>query len=221
MCGFIMFFYEYRRICFDYQSPFSSPVDSVCLRHIEITSPKQSRVFAFSPLPSTKYFLSTTKAGEERRIKAKHDKRPYRPFMPSVMTGNVRSLNNKIDELSSLSKFHSDYRQASIIKLKHGSQRTRLRSIMTWMAFRCTGVIETLTQIKPVAEGSAPILTTNGVIEITYIKLKKKPQKTLNSSHYHYGPSNCLGSLPMCTSRPSTHLQIQTWRMPITLSRNM
>ena len=117
MCGFIMFFYEYRRICFDYLSPFSSPVDSVCLRHIEITSPKQSRVFAFFPLPSTKYFLSTTKAGEERRIKAKHDKRPYRPFMPSVMTGNVRSLNNKIDELSSLSKFHSDYRQASIISL--------------------------------------------------------------------------------------------------------
>ena len=44
-------------------------------------------------------------------------KRPYRPFMPSVMTGNVRSLNNKIDELHSLSKFYSDYRQASIISL--------------------------------------------------------------------------------------------------------
>ena len=37
--------------------------------------------------------------------------------MPSVMMGNVRSLNNKIDELCSLSKFHSDYRQASIISL--------------------------------------------------------------------------------------------------------
>ena len=37
--------------------------------------------------------------------------------MPSVMTGNVRSLNNKINELSSLSKVHSDYRQASIIYL--------------------------------------------------------------------------------------------------------
>ena len=44
-------------------------------------------------------------------------KRPYRSFMPSVMTGNVRSLNNKIDELHSLSKFYSDYRQASIISL--------------------------------------------------------------------------------------------------------
>ena len=37
--------------------------------------------------------------------------------MPSVMTGNIRSLNNKTDELSSLSKFHSVYRHASIISL--------------------------------------------------------------------------------------------------------
>ena len=38
-------------------------------------------------------------------------------------------------------------------------------------------MIETLTQTKPAAEGSAPILTTNGVIEITYIKLKKEASK--------------------------------------------
>ena len=118
MCGFIMFFYEYRWICFDYLSPFSSPVDPVCLRHIKITSPKQSRVFAFSPLPSNKnIFFQRRRRGKKGGVKAKYDKRPYRPFMPSVMTGIVRSLNNKIDELSSLSKFHSDYRQASIISI--------------------------------------------------------------------------------------------------------
>ena len=102
-----IFFHEYRRICFDYIPPFSSPADPVCLHHIEIASPKQSRVFA----------CSTTQTGEEKRSKGKTSRGPYRPFMLLVMTGNVRSSNNKIDELSSLSTFHSDYRQASIIIL--------------------------------------------------------------------------------------------------------
>ena len=118
MCGFIMFFYGYRRICFEYLSPFSSPIDPVCLHHIEITSPKQSRVFTFSPFsPPPNIFFQRRRRGKEGGVKVKHDKRPYRPFMPSVMTGNVRSLNNKINELSSLSKVNSDYRQASIISL--------------------------------------------------------------------------------------------------------
>ena len=67
-------------------------------------------------------------------------------------------------------------RRLIFLQLKHGSQRTRNQRIMICVAFRCTGVIETFTQIKPAVKGCASILTTNGVIEITYIKLKKKPQ---------------------------------------------
>ena len=70
-------------------TPFSSPVGPVCLRHIGITSPKRSWVFAFYSLPSTKYFLWTKKVGYERS-KSKTKLRPFRPFMPSVITLNVR-----------------------------------------------------------------------------------------------------------------------------------
>ena len=110
-----MFFHEYGRLCFHHLPPFSSPVHPVCLHHIEITSPKQSRVFAFSPSPPPNIFFQRRKRRKKGGVKAKHDKRLYRPFKPSVMTGNVRYLNNKSGELSSLSKFHSDYRQSSII----------------------------------------------------------------------------------------------------------
>ena len=68
-----------------------------------------------SPSPPPNIFFQRRKRRKKGGVKAKHDKRPYRPFMPSVMTGYVRSLNNKSDELSSLSKFHSDYGQSSII----------------------------------------------------------------------------------------------------------
>ena len=43
---------------------------------------------------------------------------------------------------------------------------------MIWVAFRCTRMIVTLAQIKPVVKGCAHILTTNGFIKITYINLK-------------------------------------------------
>ena len=41
----------------------------------------------------------------------------YRPVLPSVITGNVRSLPNKIDELTALTRHQRDYHECSIMVL--------------------------------------------------------------------------------------------------------
>ena len=62
-------------------------------------------------LPSLSSYLSTffqrRKRGKIGRVKEKQDKRLYRPLMPSIMTGDLRLLNNYIDELLSSLEYHS------------------------------------------------------------------------------------------------------------------
>ena len=41
--------------------------------------------------------------------------RKYKPVLPSVITGNVRSIANKVDELAALVKYDRLYRQCSLI----------------------------------------------------------------------------------------------------------
>ena len=84
---------------------------------MKLLCPNNHKFSPSSPSHPPNIFFQRRRQGKKGGVKAKHDKRPYRPFMPSVMTGNVRSLNNKIDELYSLSKFHLDYRQECIISL--------------------------------------------------------------------------------------------------------
>ncbi|GFR88746.1 endonuclease domain of the non-LTR retrotransposon LINE-1 [Elysia marginata] len=62
-------------------------------------------------------FLKVRKRGRKGGIKVKHQRRGFKPFLPCVVTGNVRSLQNKTDELYSLCRFNANYRQASIITL--------------------------------------------------------------------------------------------------------
>uniref|UniRef100_A0A669DTM0 Reverse transcriptase domain-containing protein n=1 Tax=Oreochromis niloticus TaxID=8128 RepID=A0A669DTM0_ORENI len=54
------------------------------------------------------------RAGKERR---RPRRRRYRPSLPSVIIGNVRSLPNKMDELTSLTWSQREYRQCSIMML--------------------------------------------------------------------------------------------------------
>ncbi|CAL9697560.1 unnamed protein product [Knipowitschia caucasica] len=51
------------------------------------------------------------RAGRKRREKRRGR---YRPTLPSVTTGNTRSLCNKADELSALTRFQREYRDSSL-----------------------------------------------------------------------------------------------------------
>ncbi|TWW53626.1 hypothetical protein D4764_0122180 [Takifugu flavidus] len=52
-----------------------------------------------------------TKAGVKQRMK----RRRFKPCVPAVITGNVRSLANKMDELEALTRTQREYREASIM----------------------------------------------------------------------------------------------------------
>ncbi|XP_047459459.1 NACHT, LRR and PYD domains-containing protein 12-like [Mugil cephalus] len=43
------------------------------------------------------------------------EKRKFKPFIPAVITGNVKSLANKVDELEALVRTQREYRQSSIM----------------------------------------------------------------------------------------------------------
>ncbi|XP_017537692.1 uncharacterized protein LOC108410896 [Pygocentrus nattereri] len=51
------------------------------------------------------------RAGALRRTK----RRRYRPVLPSVIMGNVRSLPNKMDELAALTRHQREYRECSVM----------------------------------------------------------------------------------------------------------
>ena len=48
-------------------------------------------------------------------IKQRMEKRKFKPFIPAVITGNVRSLANKVDELEALIRTQREYRESSIV----------------------------------------------------------------------------------------------------------
>ena len=51
------------------------------------------------------------RGGVKNRLKKKRNRIP----LPIVITGNARSLNNKVDELSACARHHSEYRHAPLI----------------------------------------------------------------------------------------------------------
>lgn len=48
-------------------------------------------------------------------VKHRGRMRRYKPFLPSIIMGNVRSLGNKLDELSALTRLHREFRECSIM----------------------------------------------------------------------------------------------------------
>ncbi|KAK7880206.1 hypothetical protein WMY93_033125 [Mugilogobius chulae] len=52
-----------------------------------------------------------SRAGRRRRLR----RRRYKPYIPSVVMGNVRSLANKMDELTALTKTEPAFREASVM----------------------------------------------------------------------------------------------------------
>lgn len=55
------------------------------------------------------------KRGKKGGLRAKFKRRGTRPFIPSIILGNARSLNNKLDELEACCRHLNQYRNASIM----------------------------------------------------------------------------------------------------------
>ncbi|XP_053493480.1 uncharacterized protein LOC128615428 [Ictalurus furcatus] len=53
--------------------------------------------------------------GSRAGLKRRERKKRYKPFIPSVITGNVRSLSNKMEELTALTRLQREYRECSIM----------------------------------------------------------------------------------------------------------
>ena len=181
----------------------------------------------FSPFPPSalpNIFFQRRRRRKKGGVKAKHVKRPYRPFMPSVITGNVRSLNNKIDELSLLSKFHLDYREASMISLtKTWLTETTPSTYYDLDGFSLYRCDRHINSDKTCGGGSCTYINNKWCHRNNTHQVKKEASKDVELLTLSLRPHSisCLGSLPMCTSRPSTHMRIHTRRTSITLSTNM
>ena len=59
--------------------------------------------------------ISNRKRGRRGGVRARLRRRPFKPFLPTIVMGNARSLNNKIDELRANCRFLREYRESSLI----------------------------------------------------------------------------------------------------------
>ena len=59
--------------------------------------------------------LRSRRRGCRSGVKCKERKRRYKPCLPSVIMGNVRSLPNKMEELTALTRLRREYRECSLI----------------------------------------------------------------------------------------------------------
>ena len=53
--------------------------------------------------------------GRRGGVRARYRRRASNPPLPAVITGNARSLNNKLDELSANARFMNEYRESGLI----------------------------------------------------------------------------------------------------------
>ncbi|KAJ8385610.1 hypothetical protein AAFF_G00184720 [Aldrovandia affinis] len=51
----------------------------------------------------------------QRKTEARREKRRFKPYLPSIIMGNVRSLANKMDELTALARSQAEFRECSIM----------------------------------------------------------------------------------------------------------
>lgn len=57
------------------------------------------------------------KRGRKGGVRARFRRKPFRQPLPSIMLGNVRSIQNKMDELQASVQYLSDYRQSCLVCL--------------------------------------------------------------------------------------------------------
>jgi hypothetical protein len=81
------------------------------LRNWNISSPGTSKLPNADLPPKMRWRKRGKSGGVRKRLR----RQKHRPYMPTTIMGNVRSLSNKMDELSGCVKFLGNFRDASII----------------------------------------------------------------------------------------------------------
>ena len=66
----------------------------------------------YSKIPNE---IKPRRRGKRGGVRTRNKNRKFRPFLPSVITGNAQSLNNKLDELCANVKFVSEFRNACLM----------------------------------------------------------------------------------------------------------
>lgn len=79
------------------------------------------------------------RAGAKHRMK-------YKPFLPLILMGNVRSLVNKMDELGVLTRTQREYRELCV-SLRHGCRNIFHTPIPPSLAFRLYGLTGTAGRV--------------------------------------------------------------------------
>ena len=59
--------------------------------------------------------IKPRKRGRRGGVRARTRRRHTKPFLPIIVSGNARSLNNKLDELTANCRYLYQYREASLI----------------------------------------------------------------------------------------------------------
>ncbi|KAM9821544.1 uncharacterized protein ACBT44_007089 [Syngnathus typhle] len=74
----------------------------------------------YTPLPCAVRPVTFKEMGPRRRecragVKRRQRKRRFKPCLPSVILGNVRSLQSKMEELTALNQMQREYRECSLM----------------------------------------------------------------------------------------------------------
>ena len=81
------------------------------------------------------------------------EKRRQKPCLPSLIVGNVRSLVNKADELTTPVRSQREYRECSLMCLRRNCcTRTSLTTVYPSVAFRLLGPIGSAPRAVSVKE---------------------------------------------------------------------
>ena len=59
--------------------------------------------------------LKRRKRGRRSGVMCRNKKKRFKPTLPTVITGNVRSIYNKMDELTALTRHQREYRECSMM----------------------------------------------------------------------------------------------------------
>ena len=86
------------------------------------------------------------KRGRKGGVRARYRRRAENPPLPAVITGNARSLNNKLEELCANAKFLNEYREAALICISetwfHKKVTDKNAAVENFSLYRCDRTFE-------------------------------------------------------------------------------
>ncbi|TWW67364.1 hypothetical protein D4764_02G0004050 [Takifugu flavidus] len=111
---------EYFLLCFVVLGLFAAPISCAEKRTGIVYTRDQLMAlrppsFVVGEKPQIPKELKRKRRGSKAGVKQRIKRRRFKPCVPAVITGNVRSLANKMDELEALTRIQREYREASIM----------------------------------------------------------------------------------------------------------